>query len=380
MGLAAPFFSSTAAAVGPLEQMVSDTYRLGNYLDSCDLTTTQKNIRLDLARAIDDRQLDFEDYANSSQRTNRYNQNGNELRVGPLSLSPRPEPSPNPSATPGVWTSKISGWEDFDREYQALRGSRVGPRWLRLRDSIRATVNDDYRRGVRGVWMRLSQEGVTEAATLVNLVTACLNEQKCDDLQKSETFKNALNLTPNSASDFGNYRKASLDSEREKALKNLLGEVKPFVKYFDPVKQRGVRKSDDHSLIISLDVGEFRGYETDLALLIERFWKVGEDSLKIEWMTSLRDEPLFRFLFSPTPGSQINHTQKTITLGQWAIESIPAHEVGRALGFRPRYFPVWRPDLCKYEDQSRTDDILSDGRTGLVDATHWDALKRTYQD
>jgi hypothetical protein len=97
-------------------------------------------------------------------------------------------------------------------------------------------------------------------------------------------------------------------------------------------------------------------------------------------MTSTRAEPLFRLLFLAVPGagSQIDYLRRTVTFGQGAAESIPAHEIGRALGFRARYFSVWHPETCKYEDQSKPDDLLSDGRTGSITAAHWESLKKAY--
>lgn len=365
---------------GPLEQTVIETYRLGNYLDSCDVTLAQKNLRLGLARVLDDREVEITDYLRAIGRGGRMGYDSSELNIGPLTLIPRLESTPEKKSENGGWVSKLSGWEDFDHEYQTIRGTRIGAAWARLRDVVRATISDDYRRGVNGVWMRVNHQGVSEAPNLFKLVKACLDEKKCDDLQKNDSFRNALNLTPNAASDFGNFRKATTDAGRERALKNLLGEVKRFVNYFEPVKQRGVRVADPHTLIISLDAGEFRGYETDLGLLVERFWKLGDNSLKVEWMTSTREEPLFRFLFLPTPksGSQIDYIRRTITIGQGAVESIPAHQIGRALGFRARYFSVWQPDKCKYEDQSKPEDLLSDGRKGSVATEHWESLLKAY--
>lgn len=369
--------------MGPLEETVYDTYRLGNHLDHCELSLATKNLRLGLARALDVRSDEFDAYLREQTRASRMFTAAPGLHIGPLNLVDRddaPKPNGDKKSKGSGWVSYTSGWDDFVSEYQAIRTQRVNARWVRLLGLVRATIDDDYRRAVRGTWMGVSAEGIAEAPALVKAIGDCLSTKKCDGLEKPDPFKNALKLTPNATADFGDFRKATTEAARVRPLKYLLKEIKPFLDYYDPVKQRGVRVSDSNTLIISLDSGDFRGYDTELGQIIEKFWKVGSDSIKVEWLTSTRSEPVFKFLFLPTPksGSQIDYYRRTITIGQNSIESVPAHEVGRALGFRARAFSVWRPETCKYEDESKPDDLLSNGRAGTVTSAHWDALKKVY--
>lgn len=368
--------------LGPLEQQVFDTYRIGENLSSCELTLAQKSLRISLARVLDLHERDFSDYATARPFRTSFT---SATSVGPLKLTPRPETTPPASQkkAAGVdgWVSFTSGWDDFDQEYQSIRDQRVNARWVRLLGMVRATIADDSRRAIHhGVWMGVSAEGIDEAPTLRKLIIACVNEKKCDGLKKSDSFLHALTLTSNAAADFATFRKATTDDAKVQALRSLLGEITPFIGYYEPVKQRGVRIYEGKTLMVSLDAGDFTGYETDLTTIINRYWKVGDDALKFEWMTSLRDEPIFKFFFltSPNGTNQIDYLRRTITLSQGAAESVPAHEIGRALGFRVRTFSVWHPDSCKYEDQSKPDDLLSDGRTGSITADHWTSLKKTY--
>jgi hypothetical protein len=378
-------FADPTTVIGPLEDQVSETYRLGDSLDSCDLTATQKSIRLNLARALDDREQEISDFLRASARTNQMAFSGTtaELDIGPLNLVSRanaPKLSAEKKPKSNGWVSYTSGWDDYDQEYQDIKSQRVNARWIRLLGLVRATISDDYRRGTYGTWMGVSAEGIDESSELVKRIGACLKEKKCDDLQKSDAFKNALNLTPEGASDFGAYRKAVADEAKVRALKNLLADVEPYTDYFEPVKQKGVRMTDGKVITLSLDSGDMRGHETEFGKVIEKFWKLGENAIKIEWMTSTRDEPIFKWFLVPTPKSAnlMDYVHRTISISQNSVESIPAHLAGRALGFRARTFAVWHPDTCKYEDQSKPDDLLSDGRLGSVTAAHWDSLKKVY--
>ncbi len=369
---------------GPLEQQVLDTYRLGDTLDDCERLADQKALRVTLARALDAHTQEITDFLRLSARTNRLSFSDPSLLIGPLSLIARadaPKPSGEKKPKTNGWVAYTSGWTDFDQEYQAVRDQPVNARWVRLYGLVRATVADDYTRTVIGTWMGASPEGVDESANLVKIGQACLTDKKCDDLLKSDAFKNALKLTPDSAKDYADFLAAKKDDAKAtRALKNLVNETKPFTTYYDPVKQSGVRLSDANTIVISLDAGDFRNHETELGLAIEKFWKVASNVVKVEWMTSTRDEPIFKFFFQPMPrsGNMIDYIRRTITIGQGAIESIPAHEIGRAMGFRARTFSVWHADTCKYEDLSKPDDLMSDGRLGSVTAAHWEALKKAY--
>lgn len=373
-GLFAPV--ADAGLIGALEQKVIDTYRLGETLDFCDFQADQKSIRLNLARALDKRELELDDFARGVGRPRR-GTSGNELTLGPVFLAPRL--SVGKTGVNG-WVSEKQSWEDLDREFQELRGQRVNGRWVRLLGRVRAMISDDYRRGVRGVWFGVSAEGVAEAPALVTRVTDCLKEKKCDGLANSEPFQHALRLTRKSERDFSDYRTAATDAARGRALKNLLAEIRPFVNYFEPVKQAGVRFTDASTLVVPLDAGDFRGYENAFAAFAEGFWKVAGHVLRIEWTVALRNDPTFRFFYLPNPkdGSLIDYGRRSISLGQGASESMPAHLVGRAIGFRARAFPVWHSATCEYEDQTKPGDLLSDGRSGSVTAAHWNSLKRAY--
>jgi hypothetical protein len=358
-------------------------YKKGNNLDDCEMTVDAQDLRLGLARALDNREQDFADYNHLAIRSSHFGFSTSDLNVGPLNLTSRsdlPKRSEDKKSKVSGWVSYTSGWNDFEKEYEAIRGTKIDARWIRLLGLVRATIADDYSRGVSGIWMGTSAEGVDQTSNLLKIIATCLNDKKCDELAKSDTFKDALSLTPNTKLDYAAYTAAKTDDTKIRYLKNLQSDVQPYSTYYEPVKQRGVRLSDPNEITISLDSGDFRGNETELGKILEKFWKVGDNSVKIEWMTSTRDEPIFKFFFTPTPkaGSGIDFIRRTITIGQNAIESIPAHEIGRAMGFRPRYFSVWHSDSCKYEDESKPTDLLSDGRTGSIAQAHWDSLKKTY--
>ncbi len=347
------------------------------------MTADTQDLRLGLARALDNRENDFVAYNRLALRSTHFGSSGSDLTVGPLTLTARsaaPKPSDEKKSKVSDWVSYTSGWDDFDKEYQAIRGTKINSRWIRLLGLVRATIADDFTRGANGIWMGTSAEGVDQAPNLLKLIATCLKDKKCDDLATPAAFKDALNLTPNTKLDYSAYSKATTDEAKSRALKNLQSDVQPYSTYFEPIKQRGVRISDPNEITISLDSGDFRGYETEFGKILEKFWKVGDNSVKIEWMTSTRDEPIFKFFFTPTPksGSGIDYIRRAITIGQNAVESIPAHEIGRAMGFRARYFSVWHADSCKYEDESKPGDLLSDGRTGTITQAHWDSLKKTY--
>jgi hypothetical protein len=376
------FGTARATIVGPFEGQILETYLRGAGLSKCELTAEQKNMRLTIARALDDHETDFEGYHHSLPPTGSRDFSG-VSSIGPLVLSPRlavPKVD-DTNGKPKGWRSSTSGWADFFREYQAIRLQHVNARWDHLRDIVAATIADDFSRGVRRNWMGLSAESVDQAPGLATSITDCLTDsKKCDSLAKSDSFQDALSLTSYAASDYADYKSAKTDAAKTAALRTLLGEVKPFLTYYDPIKQSGVRFIDSNTLVISLDPGAFGPVETNFGLMIERDWKLGDNALKVEWMTATHDSPIFTFLLNPTPkgGSQIDFLRRTITLGQGAVASIPAHEVGRAMGFRARYFSVWHADTCKYEDESKPDDLLSDGRSGSVLETHWAALKKVY--
>jgi hypothetical protein len=364
---------------GELEKQVLDTYRLGADLDPCEKSTEEKLRRLKIVRALDARALEFKNF----QRSNPKSFTGEAIKVGPLTLIPRESQTPASVKTDkNGWSSFKMGWDDFEREYLEIAQQRMSKRWVRLLGLVQTTAEDDYLRAVKGEWMGASAAGVAEAKTLLDLIENCLSEKVCTGLEDPAAFKDALLLSPNGASDYSDYLKAKEVSDQERALQNLSDGIQPFTRILEPVKQPGVRLSDDHTLVVSLDPGQFRGYETDLSELISKFWNLNGQSLTVEWMTSTRDEPLFKFLFSPAAKSPsyVDYKKRSIIVGQESRESVLAHLVGRALGFRARYFSTWRPETCQYEDQQKPGDLLSDARNGSVLPEHWEAIKNVYKE
>jgi hypothetical protein len=383
--------ASTAAAqerAGPLEVRLNRLYRLGEDFSPCELTVAEKDFRYSVVQALDDREDEFRDYLRSGDSPSARSFYRSNTQIGPLTLSPRPEgPAPTKNMRDG-WISTFSGWKDLYEELARLGDTEVDERWVKLRTLAKANLGDDERRNLDGVSMSASAHGIAQAAKLGEAIRVCLESvknstldpEKCADLKKPEAFQDALLLTPSGKDSFATFASATKDHVRIRALRSLASGIRPYVSYFDPIRHSWARFTDEETLRLSLDAGDMRGYETELGLLIEKFWSLEGNRLQIEWMTSTRSSPIFMILFddSALPTSFVDPKAYEIVLGQGTYESTPARQIGRALGFRDRYLSVWRPDLCKYEDQVKPADLLSDSRFGSITKEHWDSLRKAY--
>jgi hypothetical protein len=384
--------SGTVAAqerAGPLEIRMNRVYRFGEDFSPCELKPAEKDMRYSVVQALDDREDEFRAYLRSGEFRSAHSFYSSDTKIGPLTLSPRPEgPAPTKNLRDG-WLSTFSGWKDLYEELVRLGDSEVDERWVKLRTLANANLSDDERRTLDGISMAASAHGIAQAPKLAEAIHVCLDSakdstldpEKCAELKKPEAFQDALLLTPYGKDSFSTFASATKDNVRIRALRSLASGIRPYVSYFAPTRKSWARFTDEETLTLSLDAGDLRGYETELGLQIEKFWSMEGSRLQIEWMTSTRSSPIFMILFdnTPTPSSFVDPKNYEIVFGQGTYESTPARQIGQALGFRDRYLTVWRPDLCKYEDQVKPADLLSDARFGSIAKEHWDSLRKTYR-
>jgi hypothetical protein len=381
--------------VGPLETRLAHIYRLAEEdLSDCEVSRAEIDLRREVVQALDDREQEFDDFnRRGSFRSPTLSANAlGDTNIGPLRLVARPE---RDEKVKSGWSSSVAGWRDFHAELLSLRNTPIDARWTRLLGKVKATLGDDERRAIDGISMSISHQAIEQAIAMRAAIDECLGSKsagengatkldaaKCASLSKPDPFKEALAAGTAIRSAYARYLSATVDSERARILESLYDSLRTTANRFEPMRQTGIRFPDAETLMLSLDPGDLRGYETELGLAIQKYWNVVEGiKLEIEWMTSTRDAPIFRIFFDRAPGtpSYVNWPAREIQIGQGTWESTPARQIGHALGFRDRYLSVWRPDLCKYEDQWNTDDLMSDSRYGAVTKAHWDSLRKAYE-
>jgi hypothetical protein len=140
-------------------------------------------------------------------------------------------------------------------------------------------------------------------------------------------------------------------------------------------------RRDGDSYVLPLNAGVFTGLTAEIQAYIEGAWSsaLGKN-VKVEWRDLGSNPPLFRFLYRSTIGERayVSPSDRTINLFPNSSNSTVAHEIGHVIGFRDTYYTVWDEKNCRYMNQYREDDIMSQHQTGLVLSDHWQKLEAEY--
>jgi hypothetical protein len=300
------------------------------------------------------------------------------IRVGPLKLRKRTENAPTLE-----WEEEAYDWP---AAYALWLKTRDSPdnnaSWKRLRKRVVRLLNSDYRRRVNELDLSLDrlhvEAGPDLEAALATCLSASIESGKCPSFENTAVTRFLRDENESFGTLYADWKEGSSDEDRVRAFAELFAFARFLVDYDLPRKTKGIRWNDG-ALEASLRAGDFRGYESELATVIEKFWNRLSDRLHLRWPDSENNSLfIFRFLNRPGEPSSVNRRLRVVRLADEARESTPAHEFGHVLGFRDRYFKVWQPQRCGYVYQFLKGDLMSEVSTGVVHRDHWDALREVY--
>jgi hypothetical protein len=300
------------------------------------------------------------------------------IRIGPLKLRKR-----ETSATKLEWEEEVYDWSRAHALWRELRNANDGdPRWERLRKRVVRLLNSDERRRVDEVDLSLNREHVAAGpeiyALLGNCADAEIESADCAGLDEAAVTRFLLDGNVSFRGFYRDWKEARTPVLRRRAFAELETFAEFLFDYDRPRKTAGIRWNGD-VLEAPMRAGDFEGYEEKLAGIIEKFWNVAGNTLRIRWVESDSGTAfVFRFLDRPGFPSSVNRTKRVIRLANESRETTPAHEFGHVLGFRDRYFKIWRPRRCDYVFQFLNGDLMSEVSAGRVLPEHWRALQERY--
>lgn len=138
-----------------------------------------------------------------------------------------------------------------------------------------------------------------------------------------------------------------------------------------------VERTGKKEFSVTLDPGEFKGFEKVLSDLLEAEWKGEGFHVKVRWAPG--DPTAYRFEANLRSGrTYVNHTRRAIVLENLAWTKVLAHEFGHVLGFDDHYYSVWNAQNCYYTQLARNSDLMSSSEKGSVGRKHWDLLDQAY--
>jgi hypothetical protein len=301
------------------------------------------------------------------------------VRVGPLKLRKRME-----EASTLDWEEEEYDWPRTYALWQKTRDSDDSDaRWKRLRKRVVRLLNSDYRRRVDEVDLSLDRHHVDAGQDLYAMLGTCTPDSieiaDCPTFEEAAVTRFLLGENESFRALFEGWKDAGSREDRLHAFDEISAFADFLVDYYFPRKTNGIRWKGQ-VLSASVRPGDFAGYEDELASVIEKFWNRLNERLRLRWVDSANDSPfVFRFLDRPGEPSKVDRRRRTVHLANEAREASPAHEFGHVLGFRDRYFKVWRPRHCGYVYQFRSGDLMSEVSAGVVHPGHWQALRSVYE-
>jgi hypothetical protein len=322
-------------------------------------------IRLEVARALDE-------WSDRVRFADAW------IRVGPLKLRKR-----EAGAVKLEWEEEVYDWTGAYALWRKLRyASDADPRWERLRKRVVRLLNSDDRRRVDEVDLSLDRRHVAAGPEIYHLITNCsdaeIESSDCTELDEAAVTRFLHDGNVSFRGFYRDWKEAKTPAYRRRTFAELETFAKFLFDYELPRKTPGIRWNDD-ALEASMRAGDFAGYEKKLADVIEKFWNVAGNTLRIQWIGSDAGSAfVFRFLDRPGHPSSVNRAKRVIRLANESRESTPAHEFGHVLGFRDRYFKIWRPSRCDYVYQFLRGDLMGEVSAGRVLPEHWRVLRETY--
>lgn len=265
-------------------------------------------------------------------------------------------------------------------EYQKIKGTSTDLNWRWLNASARGVLLDDLGRVVDGWNYGLGKDSAPSLQALRDALVKCEADADCADPDFTSV---ATFLGEQPYYDvYVNTIKARTDkTEKREWVDRFLKRVNAELKSYEFVRNDLMLRQDGDHYVLPLAAGAFYGFTDQIQGYIEAAWaSAAGKKVKVEWRNPESSPLLFRFLYRDAVGERayVMRNERTINLFPSSYNTTVAHEIGHVIGFKDNYFTVWDEKNCRYENQSREDDIMSTSRSGSVLPEHWEKLEQEY--
>lgn len=278
------------------------------------------------------------------------------------------------------WTSYYSSWNEIIADYQKIKETPTDLNWRWLNSAVRGVLLDDVGRVVDGWNYGIGKDSAPALRSLRDVLVKCEADANCGDpdftsvatfLSEQPYYKVYLNAI-----------KVRTDkTEKREWVSRFIKRVNVELKSYEFVRNDLMLRQDSDHYVLPLGAGAFYGFTEEIQAFIETAWASATGiKVKVEWRNPESSPLLFRFLYRDAVGERayVMRNERTINLFPSSYNTTVAHEIGHVIGFKDNYFTVWDEKNCRYENQSREDDIMSSSRSGNVLPEHWEKLQQEY--
>jgi hypothetical protein len=138
--------------------------------------------------------------------------------------------------------------------------------------------------------------------------------------------------------------------------------------------RKGVERTGQKELTVTLSAGDFEGAEKSLTALLEKAWSRAGWRLKVKWGSGAYQ---LKANFNSSR-SFVDHRKQLLVLANYTFTRTVAHELGHVLGFDDHYYSVWHKENCYYTQESDLSDLMSNSEKGAVGESLWKVLDQAY--
>jgi len=338
-------------------------------VEDCDLK--EKDIRYELAKAIEARQDEIAKFA-SKQKTDVYERR----KIGPTYFRFRIKQE----EIKDEWINDVYGtWREFYDDYLKIKDTPTDGSWVQLSSSVKSLLAIDEWRIKLHEDLIFDKDSGPLLKKAFNTTKTCLNNQSCEDFSFDEEFTQLLSKGRYLGKFYASYKTAVGRTARWKALDVLADELEYYKKQYEFIMEPTISLKEGE-LILPLSANDYAGVEEKMAQLIEPVWRSPDIALKIVWADHLEAGRAYKLIAEPNWGelSRMSREKRIVRLFQDTRANAVAHEIGHVLGFQDRYYTFWKKGECRYLDQYNSADIMSDSALGKPLSEYWQTLKENY--
>lgn len=371
--------SGKKQVTGSVYSAVSEVYSIpeeqGAY-SPCDLE--QKQMRLEIAQAIDSRSVEILELRKKSSSTS-----GSwvvtKTQAGEILI----EESNRPKEESQGWETDIYGWQHVENLYHEVKNQPVNAKWLQLDSLIRSIALDDKYRIIHWTNYQIGPNEVSKVQALNKIVAACLEDSNCLSLTVPEELKTFVSE---------NYYYSLHMDRLEKATRAGPTEFRDRIKDFhdrtssDEMDRANPTFAFKHqtdaatkTIFVRFTDSIFQGHHDLFNKYTQDVWSQFGLRVQILWDQAQSVFDHFSFLkVSAGQRASVNFRKKLMKLPEITRAATISHEFGHVLGLGDEYYTVWASSKCQYTDYYDLGNIMSESGTGKVLPKHIEDLKKTY--
>ena len=328
-----------------------------------DCDTRLFDLKLRLARALDERHRAIQDYVATFPPSEGFDRSP----LGPITIRKVKQPT----IATAEWGSSIWSWADLEGYLAEYESKPAGAEWYWLDSTVRSLLLDDTTRLLYESNVYLTRQLYPIAQSALKAINLCLEAQSCLAPSFNEADRTLLASNP-IYQRFDTADRSRLEPLKKRLVRDL--------KAFSFHRNEAVQVADNGDLLLLLDPGAFSEVRQELEKIITEVWTSADRRLRINWTTKENIPGAFQFVAKDGSGSRsyVSYEDKSIVLYPDVKDRSIAHEIGHVLGFSDHYYTSWKPETCSYVIEDNKSDLMSISLSGRITAEEWQELKDQY--